>query len=129
MAEQQVSSFDQFVSDKINDFSSRIRLLEEKFEQLREKLKATDQNLIRRTNELKDMITQNEVTLSEINKSVKEVKETTKHLIKEVGTSAKVQDLKILEKYVDLMDPTRYITRDDAQRMIETKKSVVKGKK
>ncbi len=129
MVEQQTSSFDQFVSDKINDFSSRIRLLEEKFEQLREKLKATDQNLIRRTNELRDLITQNETALSEISKGVKEVKETTKHLIKEVSTSAKVQDLKVLEKYVDLMDPTRYITRDEALRMIEAKKTKVESKK
>lgn len=131
MAEQVISNFNQFVSEKINDFSSRIRLLEEKFEQIREKLKATDQNIIRRSNELKEVISQNQAMINEINKSVKEMKETTRHLIKEVETSAKTQDLKVLEKYVDLMDPTRFLTKSEAERMFKKKseKSSSTGKK
>lgn len=123
MAEQAVSDFNQFVSEKINDFSSRIRLLEEKFEQIREKLKATDQNIIRRSNELKEITNQNQAMINEINKSMKEVKETTRHLIKEVETSAKTQDLKVLEKYVDLMDPTRFMTKSEAERLFQKRKT------
>jgi len=114
--------FLKFASDKISDLSNRVRLLEEKFEQLREKLKATDQNLLRRTNELKELITENSIQIEELNKNYKDIRETTRHLIKEVETSAKISDLKVLEKYVDLFDPTRFLTLADAEKLFEKKR-------
>jgi len=128
-AQQPVSEeFLKFASDKISDLSNRVRLLEEKFEQLREKLKATDQNLLRRTNELKELITENSIQVEEINKNLKDVRETTRHLIKEAETSAKINDLKVLEKYVDLFDPTRFLTLSEAEKIFEKKKEKRKKK-
>jgi len=129
MAVQDVTrQFYDYVSEKIADLSSRVRLLEERYEQVRERGKATDQNLLRKSNELKEMIEELKVELDELHKAMKEMKETVKHLVKDMSITAKIQDLKVLEKYVDLFDPTRFITRKEAEELFVKKKSVTKSK-
>ncbi len=114
---QEQEIYQMFVK-QMPEVNSRIRLLEERTDQTRQKLKITDENLIRKTDKLKTMIGEVKVGLEQLEKEVKDVKETIRYFAKELEGVASVGDLKVLEKYINMIDPTRFLTEKDVMRIV-----------
>ena len=108
----------QMLAKQMPEVNSRVRLLEERTDQTRQKLKITDENLIRKTEKLKIMVGEVKVGLEQLEKEVKDVKETIRYFAKELESVASVGDLKVLEKYINMIDPTRFLTEKDVMRIV-----------
>jgi hypothetical protein len=48
-----------------------------------------------------------------LRKTIKNIEDTIFHIIKELELTAKKQEINIIEKYVSMMDPTRYVTKEE----------------
>jgi outer membrane murein-binding lipoprotein Lpp len=108
----------QIIEKQLPEINSRVRLLEERTDQTRQKLKITDENLIRKTEKLKSMMDELHTNIDQLDKDIKDVKETIRYFAKELEGVASVGDLKVLEKYINMIDPTRFLTEKDVMRIV-----------
>jgi hypothetical protein len=111
--------FFQVMSKNITETGGRLRLLEERTDQLRQRFKIIDENLINKTTDLKESIAENDAKTEEAIREIKELKETVEHMIKELDNVATRQELKVLEKYINMIDPTRFLTKEEVVRLIK----------
>ncbi|MBI5391504.1 hypothetical protein HZB00_00720 [Candidatus Woesearchaeota archaeon] len=105
--------------DILLDMSSRIRSMEGKYNLLRDRVLIVNQN----------MVTEYKKTLSEmkaINSDLKEikmdlfqVKETMRHLVREIDFFARKEDVKVLEKYINLWNPMKFVTEQEVIQILE----------
>ena len=59
--------------------------------------------------------------INDLRKTIKNVEDTIHHIIKELELTAKKQEINIIEKYVSMMDPTRYVTKEEFEKRMMKK--------
>lgn len=113
----------------LTDIMNRVRALESKYNLLGERLLIVNQNMI--TQFKKDA-----AEVKAINDDIKEIKTDlfkTKELIKDLSRELKFfatkEDVKALEKYINLWNPMKFITEDDLKRITQKKRKNAKTKK
>ena len=101
------------------DIISRTRVLEGKYNLLRDRVLVINQNMI---DEYKRLL----IELKGLNSDIKDVrddvfkiKEALKHLIKELDLFARKDDVKVLEKYINLWNPMKFTTEQDVINIIK----------
>jgi hypothetical protein len=101
------------------DVISRIRSLEGKYNLLRDRALIINQNMItqyqRTTSEMKAF----EEDLKEVKHNIFQIKETLKHIIREMEHFSRKEDMKVLEKYINLWNPMKFVTEDEVRKIIE----------
>jgi len=118
----------QDVSKTLGELSRRVRTLEEKLDAARERLDIVDDSMHDLIEKLKEDTLELNEKISEINSVLTEFKTTIQQIIKQLGVFAHKSDLKALEKYVDIMDPSRYLTEEQIIELIR-KERIGKRKK
>lgn len=97
---------------------NRVRLVEERYEQLSMKVKIIDESGLKRTKELKEMIVESQTDISMLKKNLKDMEDALKNLVKDMENVARSQDIKVLERYINMFDPTRFLTKEEAVELI-----------
>lgn len=100
---------------KIND---RLRIIEERVHRNREKIRVVDENLIIKVNYLKNSTKNTNLKAIELNKRVEEITDSLQRMLKTLAETARISDLAVIEKVLDLFDPTRYLTEKDVLKVI-----------
>lgn len=108
-----------FLSQKLSEVSRRVRILEEKSNSLSDKIAITDSTLLKNTKSFREDVTEMNISIKELTKELEALKETVRRIIKQLEMYVLKRDFKVLEKYVDLIDPTKIITSDDVRRIIQ----------
>ncbi len=116
MAQQQgMSETENFYLDTV----SRMRTLEGKYNLLRDRALIINNNMI-------EQYKKTTVELGTINDDIKEIKtdlfkikEAMKHLLKEFELFARKDDVKFLEKYINLWNPMKFVTEEELSRVIK----------
>ncbi len=105
------------------DIVNRLRSLESKYNLLGERLLVVNQNMI---NQFK----KNNVEIKTADEEVKELKtelfktrEAIKDLTREMQFFATKEDFKVLEKYINLWNPMKFITEKDLEKALESLKA------
>ena len=62
-------------------------------------------------------------------KDFDEVKNILRRVVKEMGNTAKLSDVKVLEKYITMVDITRLITKEDVVDIVKEELSRNKKRK
>ena len=114
------------VNKKIAELSERTRLLEERVKELRESLHVLDQTMQRRTNALKDSINDIREEISSLRSQITELRSAVRRIINDLSNVAHKSDVRLIEKYIELIDPTNIVTRRDVERIVEEKLREVK---
>ena len=107
------------VASDINSLSRRLRLLEEGSANIRNMLQITEENLIskNKTNgiEIKALTSD----INEIRKEMHELKEKVLMIIRELQSAARKEDVKMLEKYISLWNPVKFVTRGELDYVVK----------
>ncbi len=106
---------------KIAEISERARLMEERLKQTREKLQVLDETLTSRIRDLIDEISNSKGEISALRKELDESKEVLRRVVKEMASTARLSDVKVLEKYINMVDVTRFITKEDVEEIVDEK--------
>jgi len=111
--------------DNINALSSelslvgrRVRVLEERYNTLRRKSQVTEQNMVTTNKKLMTDIKTLTTEMNEIKKEIEGIKGTLRQIIEELKKNAKKEEVKILEKYVNLWEPIKFVTRNEVEKIV-----------
>jgi predicted nucleic acid-binding protein len=107
----------QFVrlSEGLNNVSLRLKVLEERYTNLRKKTQLTDQNLLDFEQNLREELHAVALDILEMKRMFSEIKEKLELLASEMKDAAKASDLKVLQRYLDMWQPMDFVTREELE--------------
>jgi len=96
----------------------RVRLLEAKYNIMGERLVLVNQNMVQGYKKMDQerQLLQDEVR--ELKNDMEELKQTIHHLIQEVKNFARKDQVKVLEKYINLWSPLNFVTEKEVKELI-----------
>ncbi len=97
---------------------SRLRLIEERQSNMQRKIHLMEQGMLNNNKEFKTEIKVLQEEFLEVKKKVKDFEETLTKISKTLENLATREEVKIIEKYVNLLDPTSFITRRELEKTI-----------
>ncbi len=106
------------INKKLAELSERTRLLEERVKEIRESIHVVDQTMNRRTDSLKNSINDIREEVTSLRSQLTELRSAVRRIINDLSNTARKSDVKLIEKYVELMDPTNMVTRKDVERIV-----------
>lgn len=120
-AQPQTQIFMQDIAKRYGLLSERTRLVEERLKQTREKLQVIDETFSSKFKDIKENLEDLQNQINALRKDVDEIKEILRRITKDLSDTAKLSDVKVLEKYINMIDITRLITKEDVEKIVEEK--------
>lgn len=103
----------------LTELVNRIRVLESKQSLFNERLLLVNQNMIEEFKAFMTEVKTIRIGIAETNKDVKNMKNIIKHLSEEAGNFARKDNVMVLEKYINLWNPLRFVTREEVEKLID----------
>lgn len=110
----------------LTELSERTRLIEERLKQTREKLQVVDETNTNRYKDLRDDISNLKNSMKELKKEIEEIKDIIRKIVKEMSNVARLSDVKVLEKYINMIDVSRLMTKEDIIEIVKEEISKLK---
>ena len=107
------------LSRQVSDLLSRLRLLEERYANLRREHQMTSQNMIENHQAVSKQQRRVSDATVELKRALHDLDEQLATMKGELSEAARSHDLKVLERYMDYWEPLRFVTRREAERIIE----------
>lgn len=104
---------------RLNDVATRLRVSEERINQNKARIRIYDDEILNNKKLITEYTESINDDLTTLRKDIKNINDTIHYIIKELELTAKKQELTVMEKYVNLMDPTRYVTKEDFKRIMK----------
>jgi len=115
----------------ISELNTRIRILEGKYNLTRERMLLINQNMIDHYKDLNTEIKTLNIEIKEMKETLEVIKETSTNIVKELSFFARKDQLKVLEKYINMWNPLNFITEEEVLELLKKKrvKNVTKRKR
>ena len=114
-----VSPGPSMVEEDMNKLAARLKISEERYNELRRKIMLIEQNMInnhkKSLNEIK--VLNSEIT--DLNSKITEIQDRILLIIKELKLTAKKEDVDVMKKYVELWNPMRFVTKDQVEKIVQ----------
>lgn len=101
----------------LNEVINRLRALESKYNLLAEKTLMINKNMLDEYKNLARHIKIMESDMRELKLDINKIKEVIKDIANENENYARKENVKVLEKYINLIDPLKFVTEDDVKRI------------
>jgi len=127
--DQQIPTQDPYAP--MNELNTRVRILEGKYNLTRERMLLINQNMIDHYKDLNSEIKIMKDDIKEIKETLEIIKDTSRNLVKEMAFFARKEQLKVLEKYINMWNPLNFITQEEVLELIkkERGKNVTRRKR
>lgn len=102
----------------INTLSRRLRLLEEGFTNLRRFFQVTEENTIARNKHYSAEIKTITSDITEVRKEIQELRDKMLLVIKELQSAARKEEVKVLERYINLWNPVKFVSQNEVEQII-----------
>ena len=109
------------LSKSFGVLNERAKLIEQRLRQNTEKTRVIDESFSSKIRDLKENMEQFSSRVNDVSKDVEKMREILRQIAKGMEDTAKLGDVKILEKYINMIDFTRIVTRDDVERIVSQK--------
>ncbi len=111
----------QSAGDVISDINSKLRSMESKNNLLAEHLLTVNQNSIEEYKRLGREISLLNSEIKKLKEDLYVLKQALNGFLRETDFFAKKNDIKVLEKYINLWNPLEFVTEEDVEKIIERK--------
>lgn len=111
--------------DQTSDFSNRLKLIENRISVLRNHLNIIDTSLIEKHKATISELRTVEGNVRNLRADVDEIKNLAERLIKRLEDFASKEEVKVLERYVELWQPLKYVTHSEIEAIV---KNILKEK-
>lgn len=115
------------LTEEIRNLSRRIRMLEERYTNLRTKEEVIEQNMLSRHKQLTTEIKTTNSDMHELKTEITEIRDRLLLIIKELNECAKKEEVKVLEKYINLWNPIGFVTRNEIEDVVKDIVNKIKG--
>ncbi len=109
------------LAPKLNDISTRLKILEERYVALRKKSQLTEQNIIESEKDSFEEIHLLNDNLLDVKRNLKNLTEKLSLLSDEISSFASRNDFKVLERYVNFWNPIDFVTRKEVNDFLRKK--------
>jgi predicted nucleic acid-binding Zn-ribbon protein len=99
----------------------KIRMVEEKIENLKNHIDLVENNLIETNNAIAKQGEEFTRTARDLRKQMQTDLESFEKLIEQINNLASKDSVAVLEKYVDILDPLKILDREDVEEIIDEK--------
>jgi len=106
------------LTEDVGNLSRRVRVLEESFSNMRRALQVTEQNMLDKNKLFSNEIRALSGDVNDLRKEAHEIKDRLLDIVKELESSAKREDVKILEKYINLWNPIKFVTQNEIDTLV-----------
>jgi len=110
--------FKAFTED-IGNLGRRLRLLEESITNIRRALQVTEQNMLGKNKLFATDIRALTSDISDMKTEINEIKERMLDLVKELKETAKRDEVKVLEKYINFWNPVKFVTQNEVEAIVK----------
>jgi len=107
------------LQEDISNLSRRLRILEESFTNIRRALQVTEQNMLGKNKVFATEIRTLTSDIGDIKGEVNGVKEKMLEMIRELEETAKREEVKVLEKYINFWNPVKFVTQNEVEAIIK----------
>lgn len=108
---------------------NRLRVLEERYTNVQAELRVTESNMIKRGKRINTDVKTLTSDINELRKEVDEIKEKILLIVKAVQNCAKKEEVKVLQKYIDMWEPMNFVTHKEVGEIIDEKMREVLSQK
>lgn len=109
------------LSQELESTINRLRVLEERYTNVQLELRVTEENMIRRNKKQATDIKALTLDINELRKEINEIKDKVLMVIKELQSFAKKEDVKVMQRYLDMWEPMNFVTRKEINEIIDEK--------
>lgn len=106
------------MTSQVGELGRRIRILEDRYSNLRRKTQITDQNMLIIQKKINREIKTIDNQLIEVQKEISQLDEKMKQILREIQNFAKSDDIKVLKRYLDFWQPVGFITKSEAENLV-----------
>ena len=107
------------LTEKINNLAARLRISEERHGELGKKLTLIEQNMLVHNRKATTDIKSINSEITEIKHMITDVEDKMLLIIKEIKLTAKKEDVNVMKRYVEIWDPTKFVTIDTVERIVK----------
>ena len=105
--------------DLLNEVVGRLRINESKITTLRERLLITDSNMIEEFKKVSQEVRNMNRDIIQLKNEINFLRENMQDLIKAAENFASSQDVKVLEKYINMWNPLNFVTEKEVKQIIK----------
>lgn len=106
------------VSEDMSNLTRRLRILEEGFTNMRRALQVTEENMLAKNKIFSTEIRALTSDINEVKNEINEVREKIVEVVRELEETAKREEVKILEKYINFWNPINFVTHNEVESII-----------
>ena len=106
-------------TEDIGNLGRRLRILEESITNLRRALQVTERNMLGKNKVFATEIRTLTSDIGDIKKEISEIKEKIVDLVNELKESAKREEVKVLEKYINFWNPVKFVTQNEVEALVK----------
>ena len=106
------------------DPGERVRVLESKYSNMRDRIILINENLISEYKRLSQDIKVVDSVLKDLKKDIFEMKDALRHILGELKFFARKEHFKVLEKYINMWNPFNFVTEEEVLKLIKEKRGV-----
>ncbi len=107
------------ISSIVNSINRRVRILEERHSNIQRKTEVIEDNIISNHKVVSEDIKKINSDIKEMKRDFEDIKDNMRRLIKEVGSRAKKEDVDVIQKYIDLWNPTNFVTNRELDKAVK----------
>jgi len=104
---------------ELTDVVRRLRMMEERQENLRKKMQMIEQNMLTMQKKFLTEFKTVNLDLTDMNAKLEDFGEKIVMLIKEIKLSAKKEDIDVVKKYLDYWTPVKFVTIDNVEEIVK----------
>ncbi len=107
------------ISGMLSEFNTKIVDLEGRYELLKERMLVSNESFIKTRDNLSKDIRVIKDDIREIRSEIDRIKEMVQHVISDTAGFARREELRILERYMKLWEPLKFVKAEEVKRMID----------
>jgi hypothetical protein len=116
----------QNIADEVNNLGRRLKVLEERYTNLRRKTQMTDQSFLNHTKKVMSEIKLLNSEMDELRQKLDNIDNKMLLIMRELRLCAKKEEIAVLQKYINLWEPVHFVTRNEVIKILE---DLLQGKK
>ena len=110
------------IASGITDLHQRLRVLEERYIVLRRKGQLSDENLLTSQKDIEKTIEKLNAEITALRHMLADIDEKLDRFLQQVKNTAPRKDILAIRKYLEMWEPLRFLTQEEALRLIRREK-------
>lgn len=110
------------ISKNVNNIAASLKILEERYSNLRNRGQVSEQNLIDLEKEVTRDIKLVSEEVVELKRELDDIREKLRLISAEMKNLVNKNDFRVMEKYLDMWQPMNFVTRNELNKLLAQKK-------